>query len=128
MEIDKWYDLGKYQIQPVMAIHDCPNNGYKIIIKENNYKIFHISDTSSVEHIEAKDYDLYNLEANYETDDELREKIKKEKEEYGFSYRERVLKTHLSQLQALNWLDRNNTNGGDYIFIHQHKEVNEHEI
>jgi hypothetical protein len=107
-----------------MAIHDCPNNGYKIIIKENNYKIFHISDTKELNHLIVKDYNLYCLEANYETDDELYKIIKEEKEKYGFSYRERVLQTHTSMIDAINWLDRNNTNGGDYIFIHQHKEGN----
>ena len=124
LELDKSYIIGDYVITPVMAIHDVPNQGYKIHNTKTGFKIFHISDTSSIDHVEAKGYDLYCLEANYETDDELHEIIKKEKEEYGFSYRERVLKTHLSQLQAINWLDKNNTNGGDYIFIHQHKEGN----
>lgn len=122
LELDKSYIIGDYVITPVMAIHDVGNFGYKIHNTKEEYKVFHISDTSEIDHIEAIGYNLYCVEGNYETDDDLKEIIKQEKEQYGFSYRERVLKTHLSQLQAINWLDKNNTNGGDYIFIHQHLE------
>jgi Cft2 family RNA processing exonuclease len=121
LELDKAYIISDYVITPVMAIHDVPNFGYKIHNTKTGFKIFHISDTSEIDHVQAIGYNLYCVEGNYETDDDLKEIIKKEKDEYGFSYRERVLKTHLSQLQALNWLDKNNTNGGNYIFIHQHK-------
>lgn len=122
LELDKSYIIGDYVITPVMAIHDVSNFGYKIHNTLTGYKVFHISDTSEIDHIEAKDYDLYCVEGNYSTDEDLYEIIKQEKEQYGFSYRERVLKTHLSQLDAINWLDKNNTAGGNYIFIHQHKQ------
>lgn len=127
LEVDKSYIISKYIITPVMAIHDVPNFGYKIHNTQTGYKIFHISDTSNIDHIEAKDYNLYCIEGNYETDEDLREIIKQEKDEYGFSYRERVLKTHLSQLQAINWLDKNNTQGGEFYFIHQHTEKEKNE-
>lgn len=128
LELDKSYIIGDYVITPVMAIHDVGNFGYKIHNTITGYKVFHISDTSSVEHIEAKGYNLYCIEGNYETDDELREKIKKDSEEGKYSHYRRVLQTHLSQVQAINFLDRNNTNGGDYVFIHQHKEENNENI
>lgn len=110
-----------------MAIHDVPNFGYKIEIVKENYKIFHITDTSSVDHIEAKNYNLYCLEANYLTDDELLAKIKEQAEKGEYSYYNRVLKTHLSQLQAINWLDINKGENSEYCFIHQHveKEIKE---
>lgn len=124
-EVDKTYTFDNYVIKPAMALHDVPNFGYKILDKNNDYKVFHISDTSSIDYIEAKDYDLYAIEGNYETDENLKEIIKAEKKQYGFSYRERVLKTHLSQLQALNWLDKNKKETSEYIFIHQHKNRRE---
>lgn len=122
---DIWYDIGEYEISPVVAIHDVPNFGYKIIIKENNYAIFHITDTSSLDDIEAKDYNWYSIEGNYTTDEELREKIIEEKKEGKFSYLERVKDTHLSQVQALNWLQKNMGENSKYMFIHKHidKEV-----
>lgn len=122
LELGKKYNLGKYIIEPVMAVHDVPNFGYKIEIVKDNYKIFHITDTSSIDHIEAKNYNLYCLEANYLTDEELREKIKEQEEKGEFSYYNRVLETHLSQLQALNWLNENKGVESEYCFIHQHIE------
>lgn len=122
LELGKRYNLGKYIIEPVMAIHDVPNFGYKIEIVKENYNIFHITDTSSIEHIEAKNYNLYCLEANYLTDEELREKIQEQEEKGEFSYYNRVLNTHLSQLQALNWLNENKGTNSEYCFIHQHIE------
>ena len=122
LELDKTYIVGDYVITPVMAIHDVGNFGYLIQNSKTGFKVFHISDTSSVDHIEAKGCNLYAIEGNYETDDELREKIKQDEEQGKYSHYKRVFNTHLSQVQAINFLDRNNTNGGDYIFIHQHKE------
>ena len=78
------------------------------------------TDTSSIDHIEAKGYNLYLIEANYNTDEELREKIKEDEEQGQFSYYKRVLETHLSQLQAINWLDQNKNEDSEYCFIHQH--------
>jgi len=120
LELDKKYDFGKYIIEPVSAQHDVPNCGYKIIIKKDNYKIFHISDTSKIDHIEAKDFDWASIEANYETHDELEKKIKEADEKGEFTYLRRVIYTHLSQLDAYNWLEKNNIK--NYRFIHEHKE------
>lgn len=122
LEVDKSYILDKYVITPTMAVHDVPNQGYKIHNTITKYKVFHISDTSEINHIEAKGYNLYCIEANYGTDEELLEKIKQDEENGVYSHYKRVLKTHLSQLDAINWLDKNNTNGGEYYFIHQHIE------
>lgn len=120
LELDKSYIIGDYIITPCMAKHDVPNFGYKIHNTKTNFKVFHISDTSEIDHIQAIGYDLYAIEGNYETDEELYKKIKQDDENGKYSHYRRVLQTHLSQLQAINWLDKNNTNGGDYIFIHQH--------
>ena len=125
LEIDKKYDLGKYIIEPVMAFHDVPNCGYKIIIKSTNYKIFHISDTGSIDHIEAKDYDWYSIEGNYETDEEIKKKIKEAREKGEFCYLERVQNTHINQVKALNWLNKNKGVDSQFQFIHQHEDKEE---
>ena len=122
LQVDKSYQIGDYVIKPCMAVHDVPNFGYKLRYDKIGYKVFHISDTSEINHIEAKGYNLYCIEANYGTDEELLEKIKQDEENGVYSHYKRVLKTHLSQLDAINWLDKNNTNGGEYYFIHQHIE------
>ena len=89
---------------------------------KNREKLLYATDTSSIDHIQAEGYDLYLIEANYETDDELIEKIKEQEEKGEYSYYNRVLKTHLSQLQAINWLDKNKGVNSEYCFIHQHLE------
>lgn len=127
VKINRKYDLGKYIIEPVLAIHDVNNCGYKIIIKSNDYKIFHISDTSEVKHIEAKNFDLYSIEANYLDDDDLNNKIQQDYNNgKDFSHYERVRYTHLSQEDALKWLKENIGDNSRVQFIHQHiadKEV-----
>lgn len=123
LNIGVWYDLGLCKVRLDYLLHDVPNNCIHIEYK-NSKKVIYATDTTSIDHIIAKDYDLYLIEANYETDEILREKIKEAEEKGEFTHLKRVLKTHLSQLQALNWLQENNKNGGDYIFIHQHEEKN----
>ena len=121
LELEKKYDLGKYIIEPIPAIHDKPNCGYKIMIKENNYKIFHITDTNSIDHIIAKDYNLYMIEANYTDEEELENRIKQDYDNgLAFSHYERVKKTHLSQLKAYNWLQKNMNKNSEFVFLHEH--------
>lgn len=118
-DIGKWYDIGIFKVKMDYLFHDVPNNCLHIEFK-NGDKLFYATDTSSMEHIEAKNYNLYLIEANYLTDDELREKIKEQEEKGEYSYYKRVLDTHLSQLQAINWLDKNKGINSEYHFIHQH--------
>lgn len=119
-ELNKKYDLGKYVIELVPAIHDVENCGYKIVIKENNYKIFHITDTNSVDHIQAKNYDLYLVENNYQ-EDILKEHLKKaieENDENKTYYLQRTLKTHLSKNDCDNFLVENMGQNSIYEYVH----------
>lgn len=117
----KWYDIGIFKVKMDYLFHDVPNNCLHIEFK-NGEKLFYATDTSRIDHVAAKDYNLYLIEANYLTDDELRKKIKEQEEKGEFSYYNRVLETHLSQLQALNWLNENKGVESEYCFIHQHIE------
>ena len=117
----KWYDIGIFKVKMDYLYHDVPNNCLHIEFK-NGEKLFYATDTSSIDHINAEEYDLYLIEANYLTDNELREKIKEQEEKGEYSYYNRVLETHLSQLQALNWLNKNKGANSEFCFIHQHIE------
>lgn len=121
LDTKKWYDIGIFKIRLDYLIHDVPNDCIHIEFK-NGIKMFYATDTSTIDHIIAKDYDYYFVEANYDTDEEIDEKIRIAKENGEFTYLERVKKTHLSQLQAINWLDKNKNEKSQYIFIHQHEE------
>lgn len=120
LKLNKKYDLGKYIIELVPAVHDVENCGYKIVIKENNYKIFHITDTNSVEHIEAKDYDLYLIENNYR-EDILKKHIDECEDENMMYYLSRVSRTHLSDEQCNSFLIENMGKNSVYEYIHQSK-------
>lgn len=121
LKLEKWYDIGICKVRLDYLIHDKPNCSLKI--NQNGYKLIYIVDTSSVDHIEAKDYDFAYIEGNYLDDEELNKKIEQDKLENKYSHYERVKNTHLSQLQALNFIQKNNIK--DYCFIHQHKERRE---
>lgn len=126
LKLDKQYDLGKYIIKLVPAIHDVPNCGYKIIIKKNNYKIFHITDTSDVSHIEAKNFNLFCIEANY-NQAILEEHIRNCEDENEMFYLQRIPNTHLSFEMANSFLIENMGNQSEYCYIHKssynYKEV-----
>ena len=56
---------------------------------------------------------------------EVAEKIKEARENGEICYLERVQNTHLSQLQALNWLNKNKGVDSQFLFIHQHQDKEE---
>lgn len=123
LKSDTKYDLGKYIIEPVVGIHDVPNFGYKITIKKNNYKIFHISDTGDISHIIAKNFDFYAIEANYKSDEELDKLIQTALENDEYTHLSRVKETHLSQFQCMDWLYNNMGQNSQYVWIHQHQNI-----
>ena len=119
LDIEKWYDIGIFKVRLDYLIHDTANDCIHIEFKDGT-KMFYATDTSSLEHVEAKNYDYYFVEANYDTDEELERKIREAKEKGEFTYLERVRHTHLSQLAALNWYDKNKGENSEIIYIHQH--------
>lgn len=84
--------------------------------------MIYIVDTSSVEHIEAKNYDLYLIEGNYESEEQIEKEIEEHNKKHEYTHLYRVRETHLSQVKALNWLDKNMGDNSEYCFIHQHVE------
>lgn len=124
LDLEKWYDVGLCKVKLDYLYHDIPN--YAIHIDYKSYKLIYVTDTGKVEHIKAENYDYALVEANYTTDEELEEQIKIAREKGEYTHLIRVKETHLSQLQALNWLNTNNI--VNYRFIHEHKEkINEKE-
>ena len=117
---DIWFNLKLCKVKLNYLYHDTPNSCLHLVY--NDKKLFYATDTSKIDYIEAKDYDLYLIEANYETDEELDKLIVEAKNKGEYTYLERVRHTHLSQLQALNWLDKNVGEHSKFVFIHQHIE------
>lgn len=119
LDMDCQYDFGKYLITPFYAKHDVENCGYKIIVKKTNYKIFHATDINSLEGIEAKNYDLYCLESNYD-EEEIKARIKEKEEKGEYTYEWRVLQTHLSKEECNRFLIANMGEKSECIYLHQH--------
>lgn len=125
LELDKKYSLGLVNIKINTMFHDVPNVCFHLEYKDK--KIFYGTDTGEIDHIKALNYDLYFIEANYESDEELDKEILKHIENGLYTHKKRVKYTHLSMVQALNWLHINNKNNGEYVFIHQHIKKEEGE-
>ncbi len=119
LPLEKWFNIGIFKVRLDYLLHDVPNDCIHVEFKDGT-KMFYATDTSSLEHVQAKSYDYYFVEANYDTDEELERKIREAKEKGKFTYLERVKNTHLSQLDALNWYDKNKGENSEIVFIHQH--------
>lgn len=115
----KWYDIGLCKVKLEYLVHDVAN--YCLKLEYKGKKLLYATDTNDMSYISAKDYNLYLVEADYETDEEIEARIVEAKKEGKFTYLDRVRDTHLSQLKALNWLDKNKGENSEYCFIHQHE-------
>lgn len=115
-----WYEEALLGISPVILFHDVENCGYKIHI--NGEKALYATDTGSMDGVEAKDYDLYMIEANH-TEAEIAERIQRKLEAGEFVYEYRAAAGHLSREKADAWLAANATPGkSKVVFLHGHKE------
>lgn len=111
--------LSDFSAEVVNLYHDATNVGYRLNL--SGTRIFYATDTATLDGIEAKNYDLYLIEANY-SEDEIRERIRQKKADGLYCYEERVLKTHLSREQAEAWLAENAGQNSKYMFVHMHEE------
>ena len=111
-----------FSLQPVYLYHDVKNYGLRLFIQEK--KVLYATDTSTLEGITAKNYDLYLVEANY-SDDELKQRIKEKIENNEYVYEKRVVETHLSLEQCNSFLVDNMGDNSEAVYMHQHqrKEV-----
>jgi hypothetical protein len=87
----------------------------------NDKKALYITDTHTLEGIEAKNYDLYLVEANY-SDAEIEQRIKEKQEKGEFIYEYRAKETHLSQKQTDEFLLNNMGDNSNYEYLHEHVE------
>lgn len=104
VEFGKVYQLGDYKISPVMAYHDVENCGYRIM--KDGWKHFHITDTFTLDGIQAVGYQSASIECNhhYETALEL---IEKAKEDGAFSHLKGALNSHLAVHKTIEFCKAN---------------------
>lgn len=114
------YDYGKFKISPIKLYHDVPNCGYRII--RNDYKIIHATDTAHLDGIEAKDYDLYAIEHNY-NEDTVFESIEKAKAMGEFSHQSLAINSHLSEQQAKDFIYKNKGVKYEVLRLHESGKI-----
>lgn len=114
----KWYDIGLCKVKLDKLFHDTPN--YALHINYKNKKILYAVDTGKIDNINAKNYDLFLIEANYM--EHVLEQHKQEIDESGeYDHLYRVEKTHLSYEQANSFLIENMGSNSVYEYIHRSK-------
>lgn len=116
---DTWmnYESLGVKVKQQPTLHDVPNCCWHLDM--SGYRIFYATDMSSLEGIEAKNYDLYLIEANRESDD-LDEAIRRKLNNGEFAYELRVRGTHFMTEQAKQFLADNMGEKSQYCFLHQH--------
>ena len=117
VDFNNTYNFNTFILEPVLAYHDVPNCGYKIEIEDK--KLIYITDTCSIDHIEAKEFDYYLIEGNYENEEELQKRIELKKQNNIFVYETRVSKTHLSKEKALKYFLENAKDESELIYMHE---------
>ena len=116
LKIGKWYDLGLLKVKLEQLYHDTTNCALKWQI--NDKKGIYAVDTSKIDHIKAKNYDLYLIESNY-TEQLLKQHIEECEDKNELYYLNRVSNTHLSFEQANSFLIENMGVNSAYQYIHK---------
>lgn len=115
----KYRLLNGLEIRPLNLYHNVDNMGLDMRI--GKLKLIHATDTYTLEHTKAINYDYYLLEENY---CEIKVKtIQDEKERLGvFDYTKASVENHLSKQSLDKWLGKNNKNGlGVLVRLHPSK-------
>lgn len=120
LEEGYWYDYKRYSVSPVRLDHDVPNFGLRVRNRRGE-RLLYAVDTNTLEHVHAKDYDVYLVEANYE-DAEICERIRRKEAAGEFVYEHRVLQTHMEKADTLRWLSDNMGDNSSYVLLHGHVE------
>ena len=116
-EPNQMYDYKLFQISPIVLYHDVKNFGYRIF--KDGKKILHATDTCHLKGIEAKKYDLYAIESNYD-EETIDAEIKQAEMSGKFPYRKYAVNSHLSEQQARNFFFENKGENSELIRLHEH--------
>ena len=116
LELGTHYDYGQFSISSIKLYHDVPNCGYRIF--KADYKIIHCTDTAHLNGIEAKGYDLYAIEHNY-NEDTIFQSIDESNIKGEFSHQKYSINSHLSDQQARDFIYKNIGETYDILRLHE---------
>lgn len=111
----KIYKYGDTAISSFKLFHDVSNVGWKI--NKKGFKIVHATDTGSIDHVEAKGYDLYAIEHNYD-ENIINETIKQKANDGVFAYEVRAKEYHLSFQKASDWILSQRKDDSEIVLLH----------
>lgn len=117
VEPGKLYDYKFFEICPIKLYHDVENIGYRIFA--NGEKAIYATDTNTLDGVEARNYSLYLIEANY-TDEDLKKRLIKKSKNGEYAYEKRVPYTHLSKQQADDFIYANAGIKSEVVYLHKH--------
>ena len=115
-EIGKLYDYGQFKISPFKLYHDVPQIGYRLFKDET--KIFHATDTKTLEGVTARNYDLYCIEANY-SEPIAQQMIEQAREKGEFTHIIGSVNSHLSEEQCNDFYYKNKSEKSKLIRLHE---------
>ena len=116
LESGKVYDYGQFKVSPITLYHDVKNFGYRIF--KDEHKTIHVTDTSHLEGITAKNYDLYAIESNY-NEDTIFESIARKQAKGEFAYQSGAINSHLSEQQARDFIFKNKCENSKVLRLHE---------
>lgn len=115
-EIGKIYDYGQFKVSPFKLYHDVENVGYRLF--KDDKKVFHATDTKTLQGISAAGYDVYCIESNYS--EPVAEKMIKEAIEKGeFTHIIGSINSHLSEEQCNDFYYNNKSQHSKLIRLHE---------
>ena len=112
----QWYDYGYFKIAIGKCYHDVENCFYRI--EKNGYRIFHATDTKTLEGVTARGYDLYCIEANYSEPIAL-QMIEQAREKGEFTHIIGSINSHLSEEQCNDFYYKNKSENSKLIRLHE---------
>ena len=114
----KMYDYKAFEIEAVDLFHNVPNVGYKLKIGKE--RALYATDTNRLDHIDAKGYDYYFLEANWD-EDKIEEIIAYKELEGEFAHERQSMENHMSLQKTMDYICSNAGNNSQYVLLHQSK-------
>lgn len=117
----KYRLLKHFSISPIPLYHNVDNMGLKM--EYRGIRLIHATDTNTLEHIEAKNYDYYMVEENYDEEMAIlyqRRMTKKRAHDYTLN----SVENHLSKQALELWLLKNNVSGkGEVVKLHRSNAI-----
>lgn len=117
-EIGKLYDYGQFRVSPFKLFHDVENIGYRLY--KDDKKVFHATDTKTLDGVSAKGYDLYCIEANY-SEPIAQQMIEQAREKGEFTHIIGSINSHLSEEQCNEFFYKNKAEHSKLVRLHETK-------